>query len=102
MKRSTVIGYAIFALTAIAIAGGMKSCSSTKKARPCSQCPSYTEQIESLKKRIRIDSITLEQSNKDYYELWEENQIFSSMLSEIENQPGGHEILTKLWQKNNQ
>jgi hypothetical protein len=34
---------------------------------------------------------------KDYYELWEENQRFSSMLSEIENEPGGHEILEKLW-----
>ena len=29
--------------------------------------------------------------------VWEENQRFSSMLSQIENEPGGHEILQKLW-----
>ncbi len=34
---------------------------------------------------------------KDYVELWEENQIFSSMLSEIENEPGGSDIINKLW-----
>ena len=28
-----------------------------------------------------------------------ENQIFASMLAEIENEPGGHEILTKLYQE---
>ena len=101
MKNSTKIGYMIFALAAIGLAGGMKSCSTTKKAKPCTQCPSYTKQIESLKKKITIDSITLDQASKDYYELWEENQTFSSMLAEIENEPGGHEILEKLWQKNN-
>lgn len=101
MKNSTKIGYMIFAFAAISLAGGMKSCSTTKKAKPCTQCPSYTKQIESLKKKITIDSMTLEQASKDYYELWEENQTFSSMLAEIENEPGGHEILEKLWQKNN-
>jgi len=101
MKRSTAVGYMIFAFSMIGIAGAMKSCSTTKKAKPCTQCPSYTKQIDSLKKKILIDSMTLEQANKDYYELWEENQIFSSMLAEIENEPGGHKILTKLWQKNN-
>ncbi len=57
------------------------------------------KEIEHLNKQIRIDSMTLDRANKDYYELWEENQIFSSMLSEIENEPGGHEILKKLWNK---
>ena len=57
------------------------------------------KEIEHLNIQIRIDSMTLDRANKDYYELWEENQIFSSMLSEIENEPGGHEILKKLWNK---
>ncbi len=57
------------------------------------------KEIEHLNKQIRIDSMTLDRANKDYYELWEENQIFSSMLAEIENEPGGHEILKKLWNK---
>ena len=39
---------------------------------------------------------------EDYIEQWEENQIFSSMLAEVENEKGGHEIIEKLWslQKN--
>jgi len=57
------------------------------------------KEIEHLNKQIQIDSMTLDRANKDYYELWEENQIFSSMLAEIENEPGGHEILKKLWNK---
>ncbi len=36
---------------------------------------------------------------RDYYSLWEENQRFSSVFAEIENEPGGHEILKKLWSK---
>ena len=53
----------------------------------------------SLKKQRKLDSLTLGQIESDYYMVWEENQIFSSMLSEIENEPHGHEILKKLWDK---
>ena len=35
----------------------------------------------------------------DYIEQWEENQIFSSMLSEVENQPGGHKIIYELYNR---
>ena len=59
------------------------------------------KEIEHLNKQIQIDSMTLDRANKDYYELWEENQIFSSMLAEIENEPGGSEILKKLWDEHN-
>tara|TARA_R110000772_G_scaffold61393_2_gene138384 strand:+ start:581 stop:889 length:309 start_codon:yes stop_codon:yes gene_type:complete len=58
------------------------------------------EQLNKLKEKIRIDSITINQMEKDYVELWEENQIFSSMLSEIENEPGGSDIINKLWNIN--
>lgn len=46
-----------------------------------------------------MEVIPIESSmdNKKCKELWEENQIFSSMLAEIENEPGGSEILKKLW-----
>ena len=57
----------------------------------------YPEQIQKLRERIHIDSLTINQMEKDYVEQWEENQIFSSMLSEIENEPGGHEIIEKIW-----
>ena len=66
---------------------------SVKPIPPC-------ENIMELKEKIRIDSVVINQMEKDYVEQWEENQIFSSMLSEIENEPGGNEILKKLWHKN--
>jgi hypothetical protein len=58
------------------------------------------DRIENIEKKYIEDSITIEILGSDYVELWRENQIFSSMLSEIENEPGGHEILKKLWDKN--
>lgn len=45
------------------------------------------------------DSLTIKTMEEDYVYLFDENQIFSSMLAEIENEPGGHEILKKLWNK---
>ena len=47
---------------------------------------------------IPIENSTI---NRKCKELWEENQIFSSMLAEIENEPGGSEILKKLWDEHN-
>jgi len=35
-------------------------------------------------------------------ELFEENQMFGSMFAEIENEPGGHEMLKKLYNQINQ
>ena len=35
-------------------------------------------------------------------ELFEENQKFGSMFAEIENEPGGHEMLKKLYNQVNQ
>lgn len=60
------------------------------------------QEIEKLKTRSYNDSVALNAIEKDYYKPWEENQIFSSMLSEIEGEPGGHEILKKLWNEKNQ
>ena len=73
------------------------TCSTGRKTKPCTQCPQYTENIDKLKLKVYNDSITMKAMELDYLVLWEENQIFSSMLSEIENEPGGHEILKKLW-----
>lgn len=57
----------------------------------------YCKKYNDLKGKMNEDSVAVNLLEKDYYELWEENQIFASMLSEIENQPGGHEMLDKLW-----
>jgi len=73
------------------------TCSTPKRTKPCTQCPQYSEEIKELKKVIEENNLVLEQIEEDYYMVWEENQRFSSMLSQIENEPGGHEILQKLW-----
>ena len=59
------------------------------------------DRIENLEKRYLQDSIHIEMIEYNYDVLRKENQIFSSMLSEIENEPGGHEALKKLWDENN-
>ena len=58
-----------------------------------------TDRIENLEKKYIQDSIHIEMVEYNYNVLWNENQIFSSMLSEIENEPGGHEILKTLYDK---
>jgi len=76
-----------------------KSCNTHKKAKPCTQCPQYTETIDSMQLRIDTDSVTIDLMEYEYIQLWEENQRFSSMLAEIESQPGGPEMLERLWNK---
>ncbi len=75
------------------------SCSPAKKTKPCTQCPQYTQEIDRLSKEIEDNQVIIDQIEKDYYMLWEENQIFASMLSEIDNERDGHELLKKLWDK---
>ena len=76
-----------------------EGCNAPKKTKPCGQCPQYTETIDSLELRIHTDSVTMDLMEYEYLVLWEENQRFSSMLAEIEGEPGGHEMLEKLWNK---
>ena len=98
MKRSfSSITGVMLVISIAAFISTTRACNTTKRAKPCNECPQFSQQLDSLKKKIRIDSMTLDMQNKDYYELWEENQIFSSMLAEIENEPYGPEILKKLW-----
>jgi hypothetical protein len=72
------------------------SCSPAKKTKPCTQCPQYTQEIDRLNKEIEDNKLVIEQIEQDYYVLWKENQIFASMLAEIDN---GHELLKQLWDK---
>jgi hypothetical protein len=75
------------------------SCSPTKKTKPCTQCPQYTQEIDRLNKEIEDNKLVIEQIEQDYYVLWKENQIFASMLAEIDNERNGHELLKQLWDK---
>jgi len=96
MKLTNILGFC--AMIAIGLLT-YNACVAPKKAKPCTQCPQYTETIDSMQLRIDTDSVTIGLMEYEYLILWEENQRFSSMLSQIENEPGGHEILTKLWQE---
>jgi hypothetical protein len=63
-------------------------------------CDVYQDKIEKLESRIEEDSITMTGILEDAAIIWEENQIFSSMLSQIESEPGGSSIINKLWIEN--
>lgn len=75
------------------------SCSPAKKTKPCTQCPQYTKEIYRLNKEIEDNQVIIDQIEKDYYMLWEENQIFASMLSEIEGSKEEHDELKCLFNK---
>ena len=105
LKHNNTIGQltwlsTVFLIPIMLIFLSFESCNTPKKTKPCGQCPQYTETIDSLELRIHSDSVTMDLMEYEYSVLWEENQRFSSMLAEIEGEPGGHEILEKLWNKN--
>ena len=63
-------------------------------------CEKYNEQKDRVLcfiYEIQYKDSIINQMKEDYKEQWRENQIFSSMLDEIENEPGGHRIVKKLW-----
>ena len=91
MNSITTQSIALSFATAIIICAGI---SLTKKSHKIKKLETRVEYLE----LVHItDSLALEQATEDYTRLWEENQIFTSMLGQIENEPGGHEILKKLW-----
>lgn len=105
LKHNNTIGQltwlsTVFLIPIMLIFLSFEGCNTPKKTKPCGQCPQYTETIDSLELRIHSDSVTMDLMEYEYLVLWEENQRFSSMLAEIEGEPGGHEILEKLWNKN--
>lgn len=53
--------------------------------------------ILKLKNSLLETESELSSMNEEVKRLSDENGIFTSMLSEIEGQPGGHEILKYLW-----
>ena len=62
--------------------------------------------LENANRSLMNEQLDLLETNKllgaEYERLVDENQIFSSMLAEIENEPGGHEMLKKLYNQANQ
>ena len=60
------------------------ACTTTKKSNPCKECPQFTQEIDSLKNKIRIDSTTIKIIETDLDELWAENEYHLSSISVIE------------------
>jgi len=56
-----------------------------KKTKPFEGCPQQTQQIRILKEKIEQDSIHIEMIEYNYDLIFEENQIFGSMLAEKEH-----------------
>ena len=61
----------------------------------------YIQELEQYTKLLEDEQLELLETNtlmgEAYDALERENQLFGSMLAEIENQPGGHELLKKLY-----
>ena len=62
--------------------------------------------LENANRSLMNEQLDLLETNKllgaEYERLVDENQIFSSMLAVIENEPGGHKMLKKLYKQANQ
>jgi len=97
MKKSSLIGVII----SILIFGLFFHSVSNSKAKnkistELTECQSNNRIMSDSIKSLHEDIDLLNQAND---ELVNENQIFTSMLSEIEHTRGGHEILKELWEK---
>lgn len=100
MKKSKLIGVVTF-ITFMVV--GLCCLSNIRKTRELNkinteltECQSNSKIMSDSIKLLREDIDLLNQTNE---ELVNENQIFTSMLSEIEHTRGGHEILKELWEK---
>ncbi len=66
----------------------------------------YIRTLEDANRTLVDEELQLLESNvlmeETIDELFEENQKFGSMFAEIENEPGGHEMLKKLYNQVNQ
>ena len=97
MKKSSLIG----AIISILVVGLVWSSVSNSKAKnkintELMECQFNNNIMSDSIKSLHEDIDLLNQANE---ELVNENQIFTSILGEIENTRGGHEILKELWEK---
>lgn len=97
MKKLSLIGIII----SILVVGLVFRSTSNSKAKnkistELTECQSNNKIMSDSIKSLHEDIDLLNQAND---ELVNENQIFTSMLSEIEHTRGGHEILKELWEK---
>jgi len=57
--------------------------------------------VETFQYEIQAKDSIINSLEKEINIQWEENAIFSSMLAQIENEPGGSGILSRLWKNQN-
>jgi len=101
MKKIKIISMLLFSVASLVIT--IKYINLKREYKKTEQDKvNWCKKYHHLKQVHENDSLTIILMEKDYVEQWEENQIFSSMLSEIENEPCGHEVLQKLWKQQSQ
>ena len=66
------------------------------------KCDGVKKERDSLRKEIKDLEIEINLLSEDYDRIYEENQVFTSMLGQIENEPGGSKILKELFDLHNQ
>ncbi len=100
MKKSSLIGVQISTLIILIVVSICSLVSNSKAKNKISteltECQSNNKIMSDSINSLHEDIDLLNQAND---ELVNENQIFTSMLSEIEHTRGGHEILKELWEK---
>jgi len=66
----------------------------------------YIQELEQYNKQLEAEVDDLLETTETYEEAYdaleEEVALFGSMFAEIENEPGGHEMLKKLYNQVNQ
>ena len=65
------------------------------------KCDNIEKERDSLRKEIKNFEVEIELLSKDYDRIYEENQVFTSMLGQIENEPGGSKMLKELFDSHN-
>jgi hypothetical protein len=65
------------------------------------KCDSIEKERDSLREEIKNFEMEIELLSEDYDRIYEENQVFTSMLGQIENEPGGSKMLKELFDSHN-
>ena len=86
--------YPIFLVIGICVLGYESKSKILEKQEKIEELEYYNNLLQEEQLELLETKILLEEQIDD---LVLENQIFSSMFAEIENEPGGHEILDKLY-----
>jgi len=72
----------------------------TERIDWCVQYHEERDRVETFQYEIQSKDSIINRLEDEIALQWDENAIFSSMLAQIENEPGGSGILRRLWKSN--